>query len=433
MIKLNLKRDHERRFYNGHPWVYSNELGQIPRNAEPGEPAELLDCHGNFLARGYFNAHSLISFRVVSRDQKIENPLSAEALAKKIAAAYELRKKSGYQGMSHRLVFGEADSLPGLVIDCFRCEDNQVFVLQAHTAGIDKALPEIEKALESYVKDVFSKQGGLSWSKTAVIINNNISVRTLEGLQVQEVRIARHVAGVDFKNFHFLVKAASPQNSKPLTLTTNLLEGQKTGFFFDQFYNIALVNNLFNSKQAFDTKTIRVLDLFSYVGQWGAQLSAHFVSLGYKVEITAVDASKVALEIAKKNIEAAGGTCKTMCLDILKKLTDLEKNKFDIVICDPPALIKKRKDIPVGIKAYTKINAQALTLAKPNGVYVACSCSALLNEESFSQLLAKAVSKSERCLQIIGQGHQAADHPTLFSFPEGKYLKCWVGIVGSLA
>ncbi len=422
----HLRSGSDRRFRSGHPWVYSNELRESPKGIKLGEVVELRDAGGVFLARGIGNPHSLIAFRALSRDSSVSQPLSVENVVGALVKALRLRTNLGFSSYSHRLCYGEVDGLPGLVIDryvlCGRA--GQVFVVQAHTAGMDVLMPEIEQILEQFVR---SNEIHNNWDRTGIVIRNDLGVRSLEGLESQEPRILKEISGVDLRQA--MIEVRPVLGAEPLKFHVDLVEGQKTGFFLDQFANIQIAALRFRDLVgAGSKKVVRILDLCCYAGQWGAQLAQVFRDQGVPIQVVLADASAKALEQAKKNI-GTGATIETLKIDVLKDLTALPSQSFDIVISDPPALIKSRKDIPTGKQAYVKLTTQALRLVKPEGGVVICSCSALLDEEMFSQILCKSSSKAGVTTQWIARGVQSPDHPILQEFPEGKYLKCWVGVV----
>ncbi|MEO7162223.1 MAG: methyltransferase domain-containing protein [Bdellovibrionia bacterium] len=428
MAIWQLRKGMDRRFRAGHPWVYSNELTVSPKGIEPGAPVELRDHTGKFLARGYGNPNSLISFRALSRNSDIADPTSTSSLVESLRLAGNLRGVVGLRELSHRLCFGEADGLPGLIIDRYKIGDGQVFIVQAHSAGANRWIPHIEEILEKYVRgseDVTpAKKNQALWDSTSIVIRNDLSVRKLEGINEEEPRILRKAKGIDLKDS--VISVAAALGGDPVLFHVDLVGGQKTGFFLDQAANIELA--ALRLRSLGKTK-VRILDLCCYVGQWGTQLARVFRNAGLKVEVVAVDASNTALEFAKQNIQAQGVECETFKADVLRDLPQLPDRSFDIVISDPPALIKNRKDIPTGTHAYLQLKTQAFRLVKAGGGIVCCSCSSLLEEESFAQVLAKAGQRNGRTTRWIGRGGQSADHPFLPEFPEGRYLKGWVGWV----
>lgn len=426
MIKVwRLSAKSDQRFRSGHPWVYSNELQESPKGIELGAPVELQDAGGKFLARGYGNPQSLIAFRALTRQQEIVNPLAPEELTKALKRALSVRLRAGMGDYSYRLCFGEADSLPGLIIDRYKvAEAQQVFVIQMHTAGMDRLQPVILQILEATVGNANS------WDKSAVILNNDISVRKLEGVPLEAPRALKEVAGLNLSKLKIQIMPAL--SGKPLEFETDLLGGQKTGFFLDQMANIQLAAQRLRCLKGKSGK-IKVLDLCCYVGQWGAQLSRVFKEQGLDVEVVAVDASQSALDRTTANVQAQGGRCTPMKADVMTGLTTLKDQDFDLVVCDPPALIKGRKDIPAGTHAYLQLNTQVFRVVKRGGAVVSCSCSGLLEEDAFEKMLSKAAYRNKVSVRWIARGTQAPDHPVLMEFPEGRYLKCQIGLIdGSL-
>lgn len=420
-----LKPGSDRRFRAGHPWVYSNELAESPKGIEPGASVELRDATGKFLARGYGNPNSLIAFRELSRVPSDETPHTPQGVLERLKRAARLREQMGLASVSYRLSFGEADQLPGLIIDRYLLEGGeQVFVVQAHTAGMDRLMPELEAMLQAHVKTA----KGPDWSRTAIVLNNDVGFRKMEGLEPVEAKALRSLEGVDLNQVKIRVVSAS--GGEPVLFATDLLGGQKTGFFLDQTANTQLAaQRLAPATFAPGSKKIRILDLCSYVGQWSTQLSRLYRQAGLEVEVVAVDGSEQALRFARQNVEAQGAKFQAVRGDVLKDLAPMEAQSFDIVVSDPPALIKGRKDLGAGTHAYLQLNTQALRLTKKGGALIACSCSSLLAEEEFLRTLAKAASRNSVRVQWIGRGAQAPDHPILAEFPEGQYLKAWIGIV----
>jgi 23S rRNA (cytosine1962-C5)-methyltransferase len=384
-------------------------------------PVELRDASGKFLARGYGNPNSLISFRTLTRNSEIANPTGITFLVETLRNAGRLWELTRLGEVSHRLCFGEADGIPGLVIDRYRVGYGQVFVVQAHTAGANQWIWQIEDILKAYVNSPSL------WDKTSIVVRNDLGVRKLEGIPEESPQVARRAKDIDLadlQNSQIAVRAAL--GGDPVLFYVDLINGQKTGFFLDQAANIELAALRLRS---LGKKKIRILDLCCYVGQWSTQLARVFRGEGMKVEVLAVDASKSALEFAERNVSAEGADCEIMKADVLRDLPKLSDQSFDLVISDPPALIKSRKDIPAGTHAYLQMKTQAFRLVDEGGGIICCSCSQLLEEEAFAQVLAKAAQRNGRQTRWIGKGGHSSDHPFLPEFPEGRYLKGWVGWV----
>jgi 23S rRNA (cytosine1962-C5)-methyltransferase len=209
-------------------------------------------------------------------------------------------------------------------------------------------------------------------------------------------------------------------------MKTNLWTGQKTGFFLDQSFNIDVVyEHILRTKKP----KIKLLDICSYVGQWSAKLSKGLQSKGVEIECTAIDSSANALAFTKENVEAQGGKLNSIRCDVFKADWTVEEKSFDVVICDPPALIKNRKDLEVGKHGYMKLNTLALQKCAKDAIFVSCSCSGVLSRDDFKEVLQKAVKRSGRRVLWVGEGRQSPDHPVRDWFPEGEYLKCFLGRV----
>lgn len=428
-----LKKKLDRRFRLGHPWVYSNELESSPKGIELGEVVELRSADYAFLARGFGNPHSLISFRSLTRDPDNTEPLSLTRIENLIQKAAQMRMRLGFGQVSHRLFFGEADGIPGLVIDRYRValkdqpfsSSPDVFVIQAHTSGADRLVSLLVPVLKT-----------LS-DQATVILRNDLPVRKREGLTEASGAEILTQFSQDFSedSLRSIPIWIGSGLSTPLKLFVDLIQGQKTGFFLDQQINVQSVASYLKQLMASRRDIpVRILDLCCYVGQWGTRLAHTLVSAGVKVEVVALDASKQALDFAKRNIESVGASCDSLHGNITQDLPSLSDQSFDCIISDPPSLIPSRKSLFTGIHAYEQLATHVLRMTRPSGMVVMCSCSSLLSEETFVQILSKASQKTSRqgrsrSLHWIHRGTQSPDHPVLAEFPEGNYLKAWVGLV----
>lgn len=422
-----VKRSVEGPLRQGYPWVFSNQLAHSPKEAEAGEPVELRDFAGGFIARGYGHPHSLISFRALSLDEREQDVGTAPFFARRLARAAALRLGLGLGGRSHRLCFAEADGLPGLVIDRYRLAGGapaQVLAVESSTAGIERALPAVLQALEEQVRAESARDLGLpNWERTGVLVDPSGAIRQLEELPGGP------------KQWHKPIALDDPAvlvagGAAPLAFHVDLLEGQKTGFFLDHSTNLALAERLaLATAESRGLKRARILDLFCYGGQWGGRLAHAFAGAGIPADVTAVDSSASALALAERNVKAHGGAVQTLRMDIVEQLGSLEARDFDVVVCDPPALAKRRKDVPKAARAYQKLNREALRRVTPGGLICTCSCSGLLEEDAFRELLGHAAFQAQRTVRWLARGGQGPDHPLLAAFPEGRYLKCWIGVV----
>ena len=354
MIRWQLKKEAERKFRSGHPWVFSNELSQSPKALPSGDLVVLSDWQGRFLGQGYGHPNSLISFRLLTR--RADEVVDAVFLTHRFRRAARLRRMAGLSRFSHRLCFAEGDSLPGLIIDRYRTQsseasnnqEGQVFVVQSSTSGMDRLLPFVYAALETLANEEGAEPGGVTFENTSIVLANDSKSRVMEGIAIEAKRLIRAGLGVTAENLAMskvIVQPGMPSLA-PLIFTADLITGQKTGFFLDQRFNIHIasqfVYDIVLEKRA-KNQPLRVLDLCCYIGQWGAQLAHLASSLGVQAQVVSVDASQKALDLAKINVEAHGGTCDTRKMDVLDALPSLDERAFDVVICDPPAFIKRKE------------------------------------------------------------------------------------------
>ena len=260
-----------------------------------------------------------------------------------------------------------------------------------------------------------------NWDQSVIVLRNDSSARKHEGLEVQIPQVLKSVRDIELNQCDILVRPTHGEGF--LKFSCDLYQGQKTGFFLDQWQNIFLMNEEIGLKAWPKDQPIRILDLCCYVGHWSVQISKRLLDLGYQVEVTVVDVSAAALDRAVKNVKNLHQNVVALKKDVLKDLTDLPDQSFHIVIADPPAFAKSKKDIPQAEHAYMKLSAQAFRVAKPSGLVAACSCSGSVREDSFSKAVEKGLQRSERQSRFIKSGGHAPDHPLLQNFPEGQYLK----------
>lgn len=386
LSSLRLKKNADRRLKAGHLWLYSNEIDTDAtplKGLEPGQQVVVEAANGKALGVAYVNPNSLICARLVSREPT--QGLDRSLLVHRLNQALSLRERL-FAAPYYRLVHGESDLLPGLVIDRF----GDTLVVQLNTAGMQAVLPALLDALDKVL------------APTTVVLRNDTSGRRQEGLDLG-------------------VEVVKGEVSEPVLLEENgvrfaapVLDGQKTGWFYDHRVNRAWLNQYVAGK--------RVLDLFSYVGGWGVQAAANGAS-----EVLCVDASAPALERVAENA-ALNGLHEQVSVgegDAFEALAALKADgeEFDVVILDPPAFIKKRKDIPNGERAYGKLNREAIRLLGRDGLLLSASCSMHLAPERLVDVVRGAVRHQDRHGQILFQGHQGPDHPVHPAIPETRYLK----------
>lgn len=383
---LRLKKDQERRLLAGHCWVYSNEvdIDATPlKGLEPGQPVELFAQHGRWLGHGYVNPRSLICARLVSRRRG--RPLSASLLVQRIQAALALRERL-YQRPFYRLVHGEGDGLPGLVVDRY----GDLLSVQLTTAGMERERIDVIAALEQVLRP------------TEIVLRNDHAVREQEGL----AQGIEWVLGAD--------PGAIELTEGDLRFAVLPASGQKTGWFFDQADNRLALARFGRAR--------RVLDCCCYLGAWGLQAAANGAEA-----VTFVDSSGPALEQAGANAARNGFAERVSArrgdaFDVLRALRD-EGERFDLVVLDPPAFIKRRKDEREGIRAYERLNRLGLELLAPGGWLVTSSCSFHLSRDAFLHAVQAAARRTGQELQLLSTGAQGPDHPVHPAIAETAYLK----------
>jgi 23S rRNA (cytosine1962-C5)-methyltransferase len=385
--ELYLRLNEDRRLSAGHLWVFSNEVN-IERSPlvkfEPGSMCRVLSDRNKFLGFAYVNPRSLISARIVGRDARY--PPGKSLLVHRLQVALSLRERL-YTRPYYRLVYGESDELPGLVLDRF----GDLIVGQIGTAGMEKLRPDIEAAVQQVLKPA------------ALLWRNDGGLRELEGLSPYV-----EAAFGDIPEFAAL-------EEQGVVFDVPVAGGQKTGWFFDQAMNRAALAKHVAGK--------RVLDVFSYLGAWGLTAAKSGAA-----EVTCVDSSASALaaltETARKN-SLKVDTIKADAFDTLEKL-HANGRRFDVVVIDPPAFVKRKKDLPKGIAAYRRLNQLAMQLLDRDGILVSCSCSYHLPAEDLVNSIQRAARHLNRFAQIIEVGGQAPDHPIHPAIPETRYLKAFV-------
>ena len=381
MRAILLKKKEDRRIKRGHPWVFSNEVQALPADVVPGEMVEVRDFAGGFIGRGYVNPRSLIVVRILTRTRE---EIDAAFLVRRISRARDLRTGLGF-GESFRAVYSEGDGLPGLIVDKYA----DTLVVQSLTAGIDGMLEMVLAAL----REVYAPQ--------TIVLRNDVAVRELEGL-TQEKRVA----------FGGPAGMATIEESG-IRYQVDVLEGQKTGFFFDQRENRFALKDLVRGR--------RTLDCFCYVGAWALSAARYGAS-----EVTGIDASERAVQLARANAELNGLPATFETGDVFERLRELERRKerFGCIILDPPAFVKSRAKVREAMKGYKELNLRAMRLLEPSGILVTCSCSHHIDQELFREMLIDAAWSAGRQAQVLEMRSQSRDHPALLAARETQYLKC---------
>lgn len=382
---LRLNPNAERRLRVGHSWVFSNEIdtAKTPLKAlKAGDLVNIVDARGKTVGTAYANPNSLIAARLLST--RSDAVIDLAWLRRRLGAALALRH-SIYPTPHYRLVYGESDGLPGLVVDRF----GDVCVVQTNTAGMERLQPLVIQALQAEL------------APRGILLRNDGSSRAVEGLPevVETVGDAPDTVELLESGVRFIAPVR---------------HGQKTGWFFDQHDNRDRFTRYVRQK--------RVLDVFSYAGAWAVRAMAAGAA-----SASCVDSSQPALDAARENAALNGVAIETLKGDALDRLKGLraEGRTFDVVVVDPPALIKRRKDHEAGLEHYAALNRAAMQLLVPGGVLVACSCSFHLEESELQRILLREARAQNRQLQLLEQGGQGPDHPVHPAIVETRYLKAF--------
>lgn len=385
-VPIFLKKGKDRRLRFGHPWIFSNEIdtSRSPlRGLAAGDPVDLRNSGGQTVGTGYINPRTLICVRVVSRTP--EQYLDAALLDRRLRAALALREMH-FDTPFYRLAYGESDGLPGLIVDRY----GDVLVVQLTTAGMERMRDAVVAALVDQLRP------------RSVYFKNDSGARELEGLEAYR----EEVYGTLPDGIHYEEHGANFEIS-PST-------GQKTGWFFDQRANRRRVLPHVQGK--------RVLDLFSYTGAWGIQCAV----AGAR-EVVCVDTSQPALTQVEHHAGLNGVAARVRAergdaFEYLRKLR-ADGERFDVVIADPPAFIRRKKDSASGFEAYRRLNGLAMQVLGHDGLLVATSCSYHLPREKLVEIVARVSSGIGRRAAIVEEGHQDIDHPILPALPETGYIK----------
>ena len=386
-----LKKGEGRSLKAGGPWVYDNEIASILGSFENGDMVIVHDIDGYPLGRGFINTNSKIRIRMMTR--KSEQEIDEEFLRKRVRDAWEYRKKT-VDTSSCRVIFGEADFLPGLVVDKF----SDVLVVQSLALGIDRLKGKILELL----KEEMARDGVVI---RGVYERSDAKVRRQEGMEL--------VKG--FIGEPFDTKVEICENG--VKYLVDVEDGQKTGFFLDQKYNRLAIQRL--------CRDAEVLDCFTHTGSFALN-----AGIAGAKSVLGVDASELAVEQARENAALNGlsETVKFVCEDVFELLPRLEEQgkKFDVVILDPPAFTKSRNSVKNAVKGYREINLRAMKLVKDGGFLATCSCSHFMSYEMFTQTIGQAARNVHKRLRQVEYRTQAADHPILWAAEESYYLKFYI-------
>ncbi|MBO4263410.1 MAG: class I SAM-dependent rRNA methyltransferase [Bacteroidales bacterium] len=388
MIKLFLKKGREDSLLRFHPWVFSGAVAGMAGTPAEGDLVAVHAADGTYLACGHYQIGS-IAVRILSFSG---DPQSPAFWTDAISAALQLRRRVGLYGSPDtdcfRLVHGEGDGLPGLIIDWYA----GVAVLQAHSVGMFRAKGQICEAL----KTVFGDALQAVYDKSSGTAPFNAGLQLLDGYLYRAPDFAKAESVVQENGNRFLV---------------NWEEGQKTGFFLDQRDNRALVGRYASGR--------RVLNLFCYTGGF----SIYALSAG-AARVCSVDSSARAVHLLERNVALGGFSAhESVCGDALDYLAQVPEGAYDLMVVDPPAFAKHRGALPNALRAYRRLNAAAIARVAPGGLIFTFSCSQVVDKIAFAELVFSAAAQTGRSVRILDRLCQGADHPVNIYHPEGEYLK----------
>ncbi|MCI5596834.1 MAG: class I SAM-dependent rRNA methyltransferase [Lachnospiraceae bacterium] len=372
-------------------WIYDNEIDRIDGNFENGDIISVLDFDDYFMGYGFINTKSKITIRMLAR--KKENQITEDFIETRVRNAWEYRKAAA-ETNSCRLIFGEADFLPGIVIDKF----SDVLVVESLALGIDLLKPLIvEKLCKVLKEDGIIIRG--------VYERSDAKVRTQEGME--------RIKG--FLSEPFDTKIEIMENG--VKYMVDVKDGQKTGFFLDQKYNRAAIHKICRGK--------KVLDCFTHTGSFALNAGIAGAS-----SVLGVDASQLGVDQARENarLNHLEDRVEFLCADVFKLLPDLEKKgeKFDVVILDPPAFTKSRNSIKNAVKGYREINLRGMKLVEDGGFLATCSCSHFMDPDLFAKTIREAARGAHKRIRQVEFRTQALDHPILWAADQSYYLKFYI-------
>lgn len=388
--EVTLKKGGGRELKAGGMWIYDNEIDTFSDGVTDGGLVELHDFDGYFMGIGFVNRKSKITVRMLSRHEK---NIDEKFIEQRVRDAVDYRIKT-VDTSSCRLIFGEADFLPGIVIDKF----SDVLVVESLALGIDRLKPFIIEKLKQVLAEYDMPVRG-------VYERSDAKVRLLEGME-------------RFKGFigeEFDTKVEIVENG--VKYYVDVQDGQKTGFFLDQKYNRRAIGNL--------CKGAKVLDCFTHTGSFALN-----AGISGAASVLGVDASELAVNQARENAKLNGleDIVHFQCADVFDLLPELEKKgeKFDVVILDPPAFTKSRNSIKNAVKGYREINLRGMKLVKDGGFLATCSCSHFMDPELFTKTIGEAARNVHKRLRQIEYRTQSPDHPILWAADESLYLKFYI-------
>lgn len=386
MTVVQLARGRHKRVVEGHPWIFQGEVDSIRGDYQPGDTVTVVDGRGHFLGKGYINPKSQIIVRMLTtQDETVDRAF----FQRRLERAWAHRQRLLPDTSACRVVFGEADFLPGLIVDKF----GDILVIQTLALGIDKWLPDIVDILDQMLQP------------RGIYERNDVPVRALEGLEQKK----------GYLRGEFDPQITIVENG--LEMGVDVANGQKTGYFLDQRENRATIRPF--------AKDGRVLDCFCNVGGFALNAAA----AGAR-EVIAVDASEDALAVARQHAERNGLLDRMSfqagnAFDILRKM-EARQERFDTIVLDPPAFAKNKAALEGAVRGYKEINLRAMRMLPVGGILITCSCSYHMTPDLFKAVVADAALDAKRRLRLIEERAQGVDHPIVVGYDESHYLKCLI-------
>ncbi|BCS81329.1 class I SAM-dependent rRNA methyltransferase [Anaerocellum diazotrophicum] len=385
MAKVFLAKGKGLRVENGHPWVFRHEVQKIDGEFEDGQIVDVFNFKGKFVGKGFINSKSQILVRLLTRKNE---EISIDFFKKRIQDAWDYRKSIGYT-QNCRLIFAEADFLPGLIVDKF----GDVLVMQTLSKGVDKFKDKLVEILVEVVKP------------KAIYERNDARVREIEGLDLRK----------GFLYGSSPVEVEIEENG--IKMIVDIENGQKTGYFLDQKENRVAIRNFVKDKV--------VLDCFCHTGGFTINAAKFGAS-----KVIGIDISDTAIEQAVKNAKLNGveSKCEFVVANVFDYLNELDdkKEKYDMIILDPPAFAKSIHTLENAKRGYKEINLRAMKILKKGGILVTCSCSHYMKPDIFFEVIKDAAKDAKKTLRLIEYRTQAKDHPYLVNYEESLYLKCFI-------
>lgn len=390
MATIYLLNGTQKRNAEGHPWVYRNQIERIEGAVLDGDLVDVMDSKGHYLGTGFYNNHSMITIRLVSRQHE---PIDDQLIRRRVRASIAFRQLSDRPDTDcRRLIFAEADRLPGIIADQF----GPVVVLQNLSLGMERFLPVIADEIIAAV------------SPQTLILKNDDVIRLKEGLPLERL----NYFGPPVEETQILERG--------IRLFVDLHSGQKTGYFLDQKANHAFIARFAAGK--------RILDCFTYIGGF----ALHAANAG-AASVTAVDSSRPALDLATRNEQANGLSgidwVQANAFDFLRDAVRTHAS-FDVIVLDPPAFAKSHAAMAAATRGYKEINLSAMRLLPAGGILATHSCSFHMPEQRFVETVLEAARDAKRTVRILALRRQDQDHPVLAGYPESHYLKSlWLQVV----